>query len=61
VVVKWQKAEKKWMDGAFLELNAESTEAEVNKCTTLYCVGTKRFENVCARTSLTYGSNVTSQ
>ncbi|KAK3752207.1 hypothetical protein QZH41_008048 [Actinostola sp. cb2023] len=29
VVVKWQKVEKKWMDGAFLELNAESTEAEV--------------------------------
>lgn len=29
VVVKWQRAEKKWMDGAFLELNAESTEAEV--------------------------------
>ena len=28
-VVKWQRAEKKWMDGAFLELNAETTEAEV--------------------------------
>lgn len=28
-VVKWQRAEKKWMDGAFLELNAEATEAEV--------------------------------
>ena len=28
-VVKWQRAEKKWMDGAFQELNAETTEAEV--------------------------------
>ena len=28
-IVKWQRAEKKWMDGAFLELNAEATEAEV--------------------------------
>lgn len=35
VVVKWQKAEKKWMDGAFLELNAESTEAEVFFCKNL--------------------------
>lgn len=30
IVVKWQRAEKKWMDGAFLELNAETTEAEVS-------------------------------
>ncbi|XP_015752501.1 PREDICTED: dynein heavy chain 12, axonemal-like [Acropora digitifera] len=30
-VVKWQRAEKKWMDGAFLELNAETTEAEVEE------------------------------
>ena len=29
MVVKWQRAEKKWMDGAFQELNAELTEAEV--------------------------------
>ncbi|RMX38335.1 hypothetical protein pdam_00005508 [Pocillopora damicornis] len=29
--VKWQRAEKKWMDGAFLELNAEATEAEVEE------------------------------
>ena len=28
-VVKWQRSEKKWMDGAFLELDAETTEAEV--------------------------------
>ena len=28
-VFKWQKAEKKFMDGAFLELNAEDTQAEV--------------------------------
>ncbi|XP_020624937.1 dynein heavy chain 12, axonemal-like [Orbicella faveolata] len=30
-IVKWQRAEKKWMDGAFLELNAEATEAEVEE------------------------------
>ena len=28
-VYKWQKAEKKFMDGSFLELNAEETQAEV--------------------------------
>lgn len=36
-IVKWQRAEKKWMDGAFLELNAEATEAEVKHlCAVLY-------------------------
>eukprot|EP00794_Sanderia_malayensis_P007414 gene7414-8234_t len=29
LVVKWQRSEKKWMDGAFLDLNAENIEAEV--------------------------------
>ena len=29
-VVKWQRAEKKWMDGAFLELDSEAVEAEVS-------------------------------
>ena len=28
-VHRWQKAEKKFMDGSFLELNAEDTQAEV--------------------------------
>lgn len=28
-VLKWQKAEKKLMDGLFTELNAENTQAEV--------------------------------
>ena len=28
-VLRWQKAEKKFMDGSFLELNAEDTQAEV--------------------------------
>lgn len=28
-VFKWQKAEKKFMDGAFLDLNAEETQSEV--------------------------------
>ena len=28
-ILKWQKAEKKIMDGTFLELNAEKTQAEV--------------------------------
>ena len=29
-VFRWQKADKRLMDGAFLELNAENTEAEVS-------------------------------
>lgn len=29
-VLRWQKAEKKIMDGAFLDLNAEETQAEVD-------------------------------
>lgn len=29
MVVKWQRAEKKWMDGAFQDLSAEAIEAEV--------------------------------
>ena len=28
-IYKWQRTEKKFMDGAFLELNAEDTQAEV--------------------------------
>lgn len=35
LVVKWQKSEKKWMDGAFLDLNAETIEAEVKQ---LLCI-----------------------
>ena len=31
-VFRWQKAERKFMDGAFLELNAEDTQAEVGVC-----------------------------
>ena len=28
-ILKWQKAEKKFMDGAFQDLGAETTQAEV--------------------------------
>ena len=28
-VLKWQRNEKKWVDGAFLDLHAESIETEV--------------------------------
>jgi len=35
-IVKWQRSEKKWMDGAFLDLNAEATEAEVKPYSILY-------------------------
>ena len=28
-VAKWQRSEKKWMDGAFLDLDSETIEAEV--------------------------------
>ena len=31
VVYRWQKTEKRLMDGGFLELNAEETEAEVEE------------------------------
>ncbi|XP_064606960.1 dynein axonemal heavy chain 12-like isoform X2 [Liolophura sinensis] len=31
VVLKWQRAEKKWLDGAFKELNAENIEVEVDE------------------------------
>ena len=31
VVFKWQRAEKKWMDGAFLDLDAEAIEGEVDE------------------------------
>jgi len=37
-IVKWQRAEKKWMDGAFLELNAEATEAEVKIAMPYYII-----------------------
>lgn len=29
-VLKWQRAEKKWMDGDFMELEPELIEAEVH-------------------------------
>ncbi|CAH1783738.1 unnamed protein product, partial [Owenia fusiformis] len=31
VVLKWQRAEKKWMDGAFLDLDAEQVEGELDE------------------------------
>ncbi|XP_055503511.1 dynein axonemal heavy chain 12 [Leucoraja erinacea] len=31
LVLKWQRSEKKWMDGSFLDLNGESLEAEVDE------------------------------
>ena len=31
-VLKWQKAEKKFMDGTFLEIDAEDTQAKVCVC-----------------------------
>ena len=31
VIVKWQRAEKKWMDGSFLDLDAEVIEAVVDE------------------------------
>lgn len=29
ITLKWQRSEKKWMDGGFLDLEAEQVEAEV--------------------------------
>ena len=34
-VLKWQRAEKKWMDGDFLDLQSEIIEAEVRLKITL--------------------------
>nr|XP_023475994.1 dynein heavy chain 12, axonemal isoform X11 [Equus caballus] len=31
LVLKWQRTEKRWMDGGFLELNGESMEADVDE------------------------------
>ncbi|XP_063282951.1 dynein axonemal heavy chain 12 [Pelobates fuscus] len=31
LIYKWQRTEKRWMDGAFLDLNGESMEAEVDE------------------------------
>uniref|UniRef100_H3B7G7 Dynein axonemal heavy chain 12 n=1 Tax=Latimeria chalumnae TaxID=7897 RepID=H3B7G7_LATCH len=31
LALKWQRTEKRWMDGAFLELNGESMETEVDE------------------------------
>ncbi|XP_029456789.1 LOW QUALITY PROTEIN: dynein heavy chain 12, axonemal [Rhinatrema bivittatum] len=31
LILKWQRTEKRWMDGAFLDLNGESMEAEVDE------------------------------
>ncbi|XP_073448349.1 dynein axonemal heavy chain 12 [Aquarana catesbeiana] len=31
IIYKWQRTEKKWIDGAFLDLNGESMEAELDE------------------------------
>ncbi|NWI88768.1 DYH7 protein, partial [Pitta sordida] len=31
LILKWQRTEKRWMDGVFLELNGESMEAELDE------------------------------
>ncbi|XP_062872057.1 dynein axonemal heavy chain 12 [Trichomycterus rosablanca] len=31
IVLKWQRTEKRWMDGSFLDLNAETMELEVDE------------------------------
>uniref|UniRef100_A0A8C8RTS4 Dynein heavy chain linker domain-containing protein n=1 Tax=Pelusios castaneus TaxID=367368 RepID=A0A8C8RTS4_9SAUR len=31
LILKWQRTEKRWMDGAFLDLNGESMETEVDE------------------------------
>uniref|UniRef100_A0A0L8HIS0 Uncharacterized protein n=1 Tax=Octopus bimaculoides TaxID=37653 RepID=A0A0L8HIS0_OCTBM len=33
VIVKWQKSERKWMDGSFLELNSDDVEKSVEEFT----------------------------
>ena len=37
-VLKWQKAEKKWTDGSFLELNAVQIESDINAFSRYYAI-----------------------
>ena len=47
---RWQKSEKTFMDGAFLELNAEDTQAEVCVCVRMrvcVCVCVCAYARLC--------------
>ena len=41
-VLKWQKAEKKWTDGSFLELNAVQIENDINAFSRCKCYNFKK-------------------
>ncbi|XP_076341451.1 dynein axonemal heavy chain 12-like [Tachypleus tridentatus] len=45
LVLKWQKSEKKWMEGSFLDLNAEAIEADVEIFTRETFILQKKFKN----------------
>uniref|UniRef100_A0A8B9Q220 Dynein axonemal heavy chain 12 n=1 Tax=Apteryx owenii TaxID=8824 RepID=A0A8B9Q220_APTOW len=44
LILKWQRTEKRWMDGDFLELNAESMEAEIDDFFREICKMSKLFQ-----------------
>ena len=44
-VLKWQKAQKKWTDGSFLELNAVQIETDINAFSRLELVISDQFKN----------------
>ncbi|XP_022244308.1 dynein heavy chain 7, axonemal-like [Limulus polyphemus] len=45
LVLKWQKSEKKWMEGSFLDLNAEAIEADVEAFTRETLILQKKFKS----------------
>ncbi|XP_027740579.1 dynein heavy chain 12, axonemal isoform X2 [Empidonax traillii] len=44
LILKWQRTEKRWMDGTFLELNGESMEAELDEFYRELYKATKLFQ-----------------
>ncbi|XP_025934664.1 dynein heavy chain 12, axonemal [Apteryx rowi] len=44
LILKWQRTEKRWMDGDFLELNAESMEAKIDDFFREVCRMSKLFQ-----------------
>ncbi|CAF3634232.1 unnamed protein product [Rotaria socialis] len=57
-VRKWQVAEKKWMDGAFLELNSEKVEGEVEEYLREIFKIKKQFTNLVKKKKLELANKV---
>jgi hypothetical protein len=49
-VLKWQRAEKKWMDGDFMELEPELIEAEVrHSFKRIFFSMSRIFDAICSK------------